>query len=50
MFSPSVPYSSGQLLYNYYYIYSYLDFMKMINSCFDTLMNTGDIGTQVATY
>ncbi len=50
MLSPSIPYSSGPLPSTYYYIYSYLDFMKMINSCFDTLMNTGDIGTQVATY
>ena len=50
VFSPSVPYSSGPLPYNYYYIYSYLDFMKMINSTFDLLMNTGPIGTQVATY
>ncbi len=50
MFSPSVPYSSGPLPYNYYYIYNDLDFMKMINSCFDTLMNTGNIGTQVSTY
>ncbi len=50
MFSPFAPYSSGPLPYSYYYIYSYLDFTKMINSCFDTLMNTGDIGTQVATY
>ncbi len=50
MFSPSVPYSGGPLPYNYYYIYNYLDFMKMINSTFDLLMNTGPIGTQVATH
>ena len=48
--SPFVPYSSGPLPYSYYYTYSYLGFTKMINSCFDTLMDTGDIGTQVATY
>ncbi len=50
MFSPSVPYSSGALPYNYYYVYNYLDFMKMINTCFEKLMNTGNIGSQVSTY
>ena len=50
MFSPSVPYSSGPLPYNYYYIYNYLDFIKMINASFDLLMNTGPIGDQAATH
>ena len=50
MFKPSVPYTSGPLPYNYYYIYNYVDFINMINTCFDKLMNTGNIGSQISTY
>ncbi len=50
MFNPSVPYSSGPLPYNYYYVYSYLDFMKMIIPCLEKLMNTGSIGSAVSAF
>lgn len=47
MFSPTVDYSSGPLPYNYYYIYDYLEIIKMINSTFDKLMTTGSIASAV---
>ena len=45
VFTPTVTNNGGSLPYNYYYIYNYLDIMKMINSCFNSLMMTGDIFT-----
>ena len=44
MFSTSVPYTSGPLPYNYYYVHNYIDFIKMINVCFGQLMASGAIG------
>lgn len=50
MYKPSIPYSGGSLPYNYYYIYNYLDIMKMINSCFNNLMMSGDIVTNATAF
>ena len=44
MYVPSVPYTSGQLPYNYYYIFNYNDFIRMINTCLGDLMRSGSIG------
>ena len=47
MYIPSVPYNGGQLPYNYYHIFNYIDFIKMINICLGKLMRSGDIGAAI---
>jgi hypothetical protein len=47
MFKTSVPYSGGQLPYNYYYVYNYVDFVRMVNGCFNTHMTSGAIATAI---
>ena len=44
MYVPSVPYTSGQLPYSYYYTFNYNDFIRMINTCLGELMRSGSIG------
>ena len=36
--------------YNYYYIYNYLDFIKLINETFDLLMNDNNIFSEVSSF
>ena len=47
MFTRSVPYTGGQLPYNYYYVYNYVDFVRMVNGCFNTHMTSGAIATAI---
>ena len=47
MFTSSVAYTGGALPSNYYYIYNYVDFIKMINTCLGGLMTTGPIASEL---
>ena len=47
MYKPFVNYTNGALPYNYYYVYNYLDFIKMINETFLKLMALDNIGSEV---
>ena len=49
-FVPTIPYTSGALPYNYYYIYDYVEIMKMLDTTFNELMTKGSIGSAVNAY
>ena len=47
MYKPFMSNSDNSLPYNYYYVYTYLDFIKMVNETFLNLMLSDNIASEV---